>query len=129
MQLYLWCGQRKYRKLLYICSIAIATTTLIGKPQNYCQKSMSPRHPVARNSLPQFSIIKKEKLLIHAHFTRVIAIFMLPARHILKFFISRIRYRQCCTVIPRKLAVPNSRNSLTRGSSRCSLPPNSRYLL
>ena len=68
-------------------SIAIATTTLIGKPQNYCQKSMSPRHPVARNSLPQFSIIKKEKLLIHAHFTRVIAIFMLPANIILQFFL------------------------------------------
>ena len=33
------------------------------------------------------------------------------------------------TVIPRKLAVPNLRNSLTRGSPRCSIPPNSRYLL
>ena len=31
------------------------------------------------------------------------------------------------TVIPRKLAVPNSQNSLTRGSSHCSILPNSRY--
>ena len=32
------------------------------------------------------------------------------------------------TVIPHKLAVPNSRISLTRGSDRCSLTPNSRHL-
>ena len=32
------------------------------------------------------------------------------------------------TVIPRKLVVPNSRNFLTCGSSRCSIPPNSLYL-
>ena len=32
------------------------------------------------------------------------------------------------TVIPRKLAFPNSRNSLTRGSDCCSLTPNSRHL-
>ena len=40
----------------------------------------------------------------------------------------KAKVQQANTVIPRKLAVPNSRNSLTRGSSRCSLPPNSRYL-
>ena len=31
------------------------------------------------------------------------------------------------TVMPRKLAVPNSRNSLTHGSSCCPIPPNSQY--
>ena len=40
-----------------------------------------------------------------------------------------IDYIKMYTVIPRKLAVPNSRNSVTRGSARYSLPPNSRYLL
>ena len=44
---------------------------------------------------------------------------------ILKSFKSK-KYHS--TVIPRKLAVPNSRNSLTRGSDRCSLTPKSSHL-
>ena len=32
------------------------------------------------------------------------------------------------TVMPRKLAVPNSQKSLTRGFNHCSLTPNSRHL-